>query len=183
MTKILLFLIAGLIFYSCNNIYNIPNDNDIETIPTAPNYLIAETISSTQIELTWDDNSDNEIEFIVEQKKEADGTYNEICRVKENETTIIIENLVFGDTYYFRMYASNNAGNSDYSNEDSVTVNKHIITNFFVGALSVNSSDIDSDGDIDILGFEPVFDNIIWLENGGSGIFIKHIITQNSNGP
>jgi hypothetical protein len=58
---------------------------------------------------------------------------------------------------------------------------EHTIDGDFLNAKSVYATDVDGDGDVDILGAASVFDDeaICWWENDGSQNFAKHIITSN----
>ncbi|MEW6417168.1 MAG: S8 family serine peptidase [Nitrospirota bacterium] len=89
--------------------------------PTAPGSLSASAISSSQIDLSWTDNSSNETGFKIERKVDAGGTYSEIATVGANITTNSDTGLSASTTYYYRVSAYNVAGDSSYSNEVSVT--------------------------------------------------------------
>lgn len=88
--------------------------------PNAPSELSAEAISSTEVKLTWKDNSNNEDGFKIERKTE-DGIYTVIATLPKNTTEYIDTEVEPGITYYYRVFAFNSAGNSDYSNEVKVT--------------------------------------------------------------
>jgi transcriptional regulator CtsR len=89
-------------------------------LPNAPSNLIATTISSSQINLTWQDNSSDETGFKIERKTGA-GSYAQIATVGAGVTSYSNTALTAGTTYYYRVRAYNAAGNSDYSNEASAT--------------------------------------------------------------
>ena len=61
---------------------------------------------------------------------------------------------------------------------------KHTIDGDFNGACSVHSADIDSDGDMDVLGAAAGASDITWWENSdGTGtIWIKYTLNDNFNG-
>jgi hypothetical protein len=87
--------------------------------PVAPSDLTATVISSSQINLNWVDNSDNESVFKIERKTEEAGIYEEIDMVREDVTAYSDIELGAGVTYYYRVRASNEFGDSTYSNEAS----------------------------------------------------------------
>jgi titin len=88
--------------------------------PNAPSDLIATPISSSQINLTWQDNSSDETGFKMERKT-GTGSYSQIATVGANVTSYSNTLLSANTTYYYRVRAYNAAGNSDYSNEASAT--------------------------------------------------------------
>jgi hypothetical protein len=95
------------------------NANTSLGIPVGPTDLTAMEASSTQIDLSWADNSDpifNEDGFRIERKTGALGSYVEIATVGQDMTTYS-DVLGDQDTYYYRVRAYNSLGNSSYSNE------------------------------------------------------------------
>jgi hypothetical protein len=88
--------------------------------PNAPSDLIATPISSSKINLTWQDNSDNEAGFKIERKT-GSGSYFQIATVRPGVTSYSNTRLSASTTYYYRVRAYNAAGNSNYSNEASAT--------------------------------------------------------------
>ncbi|MDQ3704589.1 MAG: Ig-like domain-containing protein, partial [Chloroflexota bacterium] len=89
--------------------------------PPAPTGLAASAASSSQINLSWTDNSTNETGFRVERKLGAGGTYAEVASVGANVTTYNDTGLSTGTQYYYRVRAYNGSGNSAYSNEANAT--------------------------------------------------------------
>jgi len=96
------------------------------TIPNAPDGLSATTVSSSQIDLSWTDNSSNEDGFKIERKTGSGGTYSQIATVGANETSYNDTGLSAATTYYYRVWAYNTAGNSSYSNEASATTQQNL---------------------------------------------------------
>ncbi|HAV43141.1 TPA: hypothetical protein DCX15_03905, partial [bacterium] len=96
-------------------------DEGIKKLPAAPSNLTATTISSSQIDLSWQDNSDNEQGFKIERKTGAGGTYTQITTVRANVTNYSDTGLAEATTYYYRVRAYSAGGNSGYSDEASVT--------------------------------------------------------------
>jgi endoglucanase len=90
-------------------------------IPTAPTGLSATAVSSSQVNLGWTDNSDNETGFKVERKTGAGGTYAQIGTAGQNATTYSDVTVAANTTYYYRVRAYNALGDSGYSNEPNVT--------------------------------------------------------------
>ena len=91
------------------------------SLPGDPSNLNASTASTTRINLTWQDNSNNETGFRIERKTGAGGTWSQITTVSANTESFGNTGLNPGTTYYYRVRATNTWGNSGYSNEDHAT--------------------------------------------------------------
>lgn len=91
------------------------------TLPAAPSNLAANAGSSSQVTLAWTDNSDDESSFKIERKTGATGTYAQLATVSANVTNYTDTGLSEATTYYYRMGATNSAGNSPYSSEANAT--------------------------------------------------------------
>jgi hypothetical protein len=103
--------------------------------PNAPSNLVATAVSSSQIDLTWQDNSDNEQGFKIERKPIYYDQFIQIATVIKNINNYTDTDLLSGTVYYYRVTAYNKAGDSGHSNlnaavtfADLPTVEK-IITN------------------------------------------------------
>jgi arylsulfatase A-like enzyme len=90
--------------------------------PQAPTNLTATAVSSSQINLSWTDNSNNETGFKVERSKNGKG-FSQLATVGANVTTYSDTGLNRTTTYYYRVRAVNAGGNSAYSNIASATTN------------------------------------------------------------
>jgi hypothetical protein len=82
--------------------------------PSAPSALQANAFSSSQINLAWTDNADNETGFKVERSID-NSTWTEIVSLGSNVTTHQNTGLNSATKYYYRVRAYNKVGNSNYS--------------------------------------------------------------------
>lgn len=92
----------------------------LKNSPADPSSLSATAASSSQINLSWRDNSNNETEFQIERKT-GNGAFTQIARVSAGTKKYTDTNLSSGTIYIYRIRATNNTGNSSYSNEASGT--------------------------------------------------------------
>lgn len=88
-------------------------------VPNAPSWLTATALSSTQIQLTWTDNSTDETRFYIERKTGVSGTYSQITYVGTDATSYTNTGLTQNTEYYYRVRAYNASGYSAYSNEEA----------------------------------------------------------------
>ncbi|MDI6752014.1 MAG: fibronectin type III domain-containing protein [bacterium] len=109
------------------------------TPPSAPSNLSATPISSTQINLSWTDNANNETGFNLERKVSG-GNYTQIATPGANITSYQNTGLIPNTTYYYRVRAYNTYGDSAYSNEAQATTQG--------GGPEVVYTDNFNDGDI-----------------------------------
>lgn len=87
--------------------------------PSPPTQLNAEAVSRSQINLSWTDNSNNQAGFKIERSKSATTGFDQIATVGPNTTTFQNTGLAKNTTYYYRVRAYNDGGDSDYSNTAS----------------------------------------------------------------
>ena len=92
-----------------------------EAIPTAPSGLTATAVTSTSISLGWVDNSNNELNFIVERS--ADGTtgWTVVKTVPALGILTTDSALTALTQYFYRVKATNATGDSAYSNVANTT--------------------------------------------------------------
>jgi len=93
------------------------NATTLSNLPLAPSGLTASVVSSSKITLAWTDNSNNETGFIISRKTGSGGTYADIHTTNENITTWSDTTVVDGTQYYYKVRATNSAGDSPNSNE------------------------------------------------------------------
>lgn len=98
-----------------------PGSKSTVVAPNAPSNLTATTASSSTINLTWTDNSNNEDGFRLERKTGAGGTYALIATLPAGQTGYSNSGLSASTIYFYRIRAYNSAGNSNYSNEASAS--------------------------------------------------------------
>lgn len=89
------------------------------TTPAAPSRLQATAVSSTEIDLSWKDNSNNETGFLIEAL--INGTFQQIGTVSANATQARIVNLTPETSYTFRVRAVNGNLGSAPSNQVTAT--------------------------------------------------------------
>ncbi|MCF7875439.1 fibronectin type III domain-containing protein [Candidatus Bipolaricaulota bacterium] len=87
---------------------------DLQT-PNSPGNLGTQVLSSTEVRLTWNDNSDDEDGFRVYRN----GT--EIATVGANVTSFVDSGLEGGKNYNYQIASFNNSGESRLSSTQSVT--------------------------------------------------------------
>ena len=90
-------------------------------LPNVPTGLTATAVSNTQINLTWTDNSTNEVGFKIERKNGPAGTYTEIATVGAGVQAYNSTGLTGLTQYFFRIRSYNNDGNSAYTDEKDAT--------------------------------------------------------------
>ena len=96
--------------------------NIMFTAPAAPSGLTATVISSSQIDLSWTDNANNEASFEIERSTTGiGGAYTLLTTVPANTTTYSDSPLSATTEYCYRVRAINVTGNSTYSNSICAT--------------------------------------------------------------
>lgn len=87
--------------------------------PSAPSNLSDNAVSSTQIDLSWKDNSTNEKGFYVYRR--TTGSYARVAIMETNATSYSNSGLSPETTYWYKITAYNDGGESGSSNEVNVT--------------------------------------------------------------
>ncbi|MBS1606367.1 MAG: T9SS type A sorting domain-containing protein, partial [Bacteroidetes bacterium] len=91
------------------------------TPPVAPSNLVATAATAKKINLTWQDNSNNETGFQVFRSTSAGGTYLAVATVKPGTTSYGDSTLNASTTYYYKVCAIDQAGSSAYTSIASST--------------------------------------------------------------
>ncbi|MCA9936863.1 MAG: fibronectin type III domain-containing protein [Anaerolineales bacterium] len=91
--------------------------------PAAPTNLVADAISQTQINLTWNDNAADETNYHIERSPDGSTGWVEIDTAVANATSYSDTSLICGTEYFYRVraYRAGDATYSSYSNADSST--------------------------------------------------------------
>jgi hypothetical protein len=92
----------------------------LPSYPAAPTNLSASPVSGGAINLSWQDNSNNEMKFEV-QRQLGSGEFEHLEDVSENSTSYL-DGLAEGETSYsYRVRALNIAGSSSFTNTVNIT--------------------------------------------------------------
>lgn len=111
-------------------------DAQPKPIPTAPQSLVANASSPTQVNLVWQDTSTVEDGFQIERRGGSSADFSQIAVVTANTTTYSDQSALTNTAYAYRVRAFNSSGTSSYSAEASV------ITPTVAPTLSVGTSDL-----------------------------------------
>lgn len=124
-------------------------------LPEAPSGLTTAALSSSQIKLSWTDNSDNEDGFIIERAGHGGITYSEVGKVEAGVTTFI-DNTAGQGEYSYRVSSFNKSGSSGAATADYARVGGKVTFSDMAGVAwaksaienlaSRNIFDISSDG-------------------------------------
>ncbi len=112
---------TGIAVHESGKVYFADSDNHrirvLARPPRAPTDLKAATVSFHQINLSWQDNSDDEAGFIVQRRIAGSADWVEIGKTKANVTTFSDKGLKPTTTYHYRVKAFDNTESSPFSNE------------------------------------------------------------------
>ncbi|SMG41873.1 hypothetical protein SAMN05661096_02830 [Marivirga sericea] len=97
-----------------------------DDIPTAPDNLASGFKNDNQISLNWDDNSNNETNFLIERSISSTTNFSVIQSTESNVIQYKDTNLTPNTQYYYRTRAKNNNVYSPYSNVISVKTNEFV---------------------------------------------------------
>lgn len=159
MKKFLTLLLGITIAYSCSTSSDGNGNSTTTVVPVAPSNLTGTVASTTQINLSWTDNSTNETGFKIERKT-GTGTYAIVGTTATDVTTFIDTGLTPSTTYTYRVYSYNAVGSSlAYSNEFTITtssiINLPTLTStalsLITSSTAVSGGNISSDGGASII--------------------------------
>jgi hypothetical protein len=121
MKKLITLILGITLVYSCSTSSDGNGNNTTTVVPVAPSNLTGTVASTTQINLSWTDNSTNETGFKIERKT-GTGTFAIVGTIGTDVRTFNDNGLTSSTTYSYRVYSYNSGGNSPtYSNELTIT--------------------------------------------------------------
>lgn len=115
-------------------------------VPEAPSNLSAEPVSTSEISLTWTDNSDNEDGFIIERRTTEEASFSSIDSVEANVTEYNDTGLTPCTEYHYQVCAYNLGGNSDYTDVANATTPSDLLeppSNLIAEAVSSSEIKLD----------------------------------------
>lgn len=167
MRKTLILLLGIFIIYSCST----DNNSNTALVPEPPSNLVGTLFSTTQVNLSWIDNSSNETGFKIERKT-GTGNYAIVGTINTDTFNFSDTGLAPSTTYIYRVFSYNTIGNSStFSNEITITTGTAIalpvITTTEVSLIS--SSSTSSGGTI--------------ISDGGGIVIARGIVWSTSSNP
>jgi ABC-type amino acid transport substrate-binding protein len=109
-----------------------------------PSDLNAVALSTSRIDLSWVDRSDNETGFIIDRSLDG-STWGQIATVAADVNTYSSTGLTESTLYYYRVKAYKNDKNSDYTNTANATTQARVLEFESIWAKSEDNSVANSD--------------------------------------
>ncbi len=85
-------------------------------VPAAPTSLNAVVINYGRIDLSWQDNANNETSYTLQRTTDTTASWSNAAILPANTTSDFDSGLVDGTKYFYRVFGSNSSGNSGFSN-------------------------------------------------------------------
>lgn len=112
-------------YSSSGNFDSLSTELEVSTaLPYAPSGITANAISSSQINIKWKDNSENESGFRIMRKSSSLGYYLPVGEVGANVTAYSDKNLYSGLTYIYKVVAFNGSGTGESGEATATTGEK-----------------------------------------------------------
>ncbi len=151
--------------------------------PIPPSDLVATSMGSSTIDLTWSDNSCNEDDFEIRRSLTQSGGYVPITTVPANTTTFTDTGLASNTTYWYRVRAINTNGNSAFTDKASATT--------FNGLLRTSTSVLNSNnikvypnptsGDLRLEGINEAGADIVIMDINGRVLMHQKSVGESLN--
>lgn len=127
----------------------------LPSVPNTPTTLIASAASKSAINITWNDNSNDETKFELYRSANNNGNYLLYATLPTNSTSFVDTGLFANAIYYYKVRAINAGGFSAYATEDSSKTlnNLPVISKLndrsarFNATTTIALSAFDNDGD------------------------------------
>ena len=144
---------------------DLDNDGDMDVL----------SASSDDDTISWYENIDGLGNFVTQLHIStiADGAKSVYAADIDGDGDVDVLSASFLDNKI--AWYENISGVGDFSNEQIISIN-------IDGAFSVHATDVDNDGDLDVLSAAYNSNEIVFFENQGSGLFSpKQIVSTNAN--
>jgi len=115
------YLFANAITSDLDSFEEESREEKILAVPDAVSELTAVTISNNVIALSWVDNSTVETGFKIERSLSSDSGFESVAILEANSTYLLDGQLDSATTYFYRVIAFNNEGDSGISEVVSAT--------------------------------------------------------------
>lgn len=112
-------------------------DNGCTATLSSPTNLEGTAVTPSQINLVWDDNSNDEEQFVLERSKTFNDNYQVIAELPANTTSYEDIGVSSNSIYIYKVKAINMDGESFYSNEEVVLVGTTDVSNEFLNENTV----------------------------------------------
>ena len=108
---------------TASNSLNSPYSNSpsITTVPLDPDTMAATTISTSEIDLSWNNNSAGATSNLIERSDDGGSTFTQIASVSGTASTYNDTGLTEGFTYQYRVRAQDAGGFSGYTDSVQAT--------------------------------------------------------------
>ena len=87
----------------------------------APTNLTATSVSTSQINLSWTDNSSNETNYLIQRSTSSTGSFNTIATIAANSTSYSDGGLSASTTYYYKVLATDGSNNATSATVNATT--------------------------------------------------------------